>query len=164
MMNGKSHSRDMHRLVELCRELAKLDLHVGVSDARPALSARGDLTDRKVWVEIDAGSFVWRRDDLARHPVDDPVGAAACLADYLKNRDTESGHRPRGRIRPCSALPPRPTCPVARRGRRRPIRSSCFGDGSPAWCSGTASVRARGGRWRGSRKSGGWSRPWTPTS
>jgi hypothetical protein len=94
MMNGNSHSRDLYRLVELCRELAKLDVHVGVSDARPALSVRGDLTGRKVWVEIDAGSYVWRRDDLARHPADDPAGAAACLADYLKNRDAGSGRRP----------------------------------------------------------------------
>ncbi|GAB3987685.1 hypothetical protein GCM10029978_107440 [Actinoallomurus acanthiterrae] len=94
MVNGSGHSRDLCSLVDLCRELAKLDVRVGVSDARPALSVRGDLTARKVWVEIDAGSFVWRRDDLARHPADDPVGAAACLADYLKNRDAGSGRRP----------------------------------------------------------------------
>ncbi|MCO6010900.1 hypothetical protein NE236_38680 [Actinoallomurus purpureus] len=94
MTNGSGHSRDLCRLVELCRELAKLGVHVGVSDARPALSVRGDLTDRKVWVEIDAGSFVWRRDDLARHPAHDPAGAAASLADYLKNRDAGPGRRP----------------------------------------------------------------------
>ncbi|MEV5748977.1 hypothetical protein AB0L00_14265 [Actinoallomurus sp. NPDC052308] len=94
MVNESGRSRDLCRLVELCRELAKLGVHVGVSDARPALSARGDLTGRKVWVEIDAGSFVWRRDDLARHPADDPAGAAAHLTDYLKNRDTGPGGRP----------------------------------------------------------------------
>ncbi|MEV5708292.1 hypothetical protein [Actinoallomurus sp. NPDC052274] len=93
MMNESGHSRELSRLVDLCRELAKLGVHVGVSDARPALSVRGDLTDRKVWVEIDAGSFVWRRDDLARHPVDDAAGAAACLANYLKARGAESDRR-----------------------------------------------------------------------
>lgn len=93
MTNQSDHSRDLYQLVELCRELAKLGVHVGVSDARPAVSARGQLTDRKVWIEVDGGSFVWRRDDQARHPADDPAGAATCLADYLKARDTGSGHR-----------------------------------------------------------------------
>ena len=67
---------------------------MGLSDARPALSVRRDLTGRKVWVEIDAsgGSFVWRRDDLARHPVGDPAGAAARLAEHVRNRDGERGH------------------------------------------------------------------------
>lgn len=93
-MNGSDHSRDMRRLVELCRELANLGVHVGVSDARPALSVGGDLTDRKVWVEIDDGAFVWRRDDMSRHPANDPAGAATCLADYLKNRVAGPGRRP----------------------------------------------------------------------
>jgi hypothetical protein len=95
MMNGSGLSRDLGRLAELCRELAKLGVRVGLSDARPAVSVRGDLTGRKVWVEIDpAGElFVWRRDDLARHPADDPAGAAAHLAEYLKSRDDRSGRR-----------------------------------------------------------------------
>lgn len=92
-MNTGSHSRDLCQLVELCRELAKLGVHVGVSDARPAVSVRGDLADRRVWVEVDAGSFVWRRDDVARHSADDPAGAAARLADYVKNRDAGPGRR-----------------------------------------------------------------------
>jgi hypothetical protein len=94
MTSGSGHSRDLCQLVELCRELAKLGVHVGVSDARPALSVRGGLTDRKVWVEVDDGLFVWRRDDLARHPADDPAGAAALLAGYLKKRDVGPGPRP----------------------------------------------------------------------
>lgn len=96
MKNGYACRRDLERLTELCRELAKFGVQVGLSDARPAMSVRRDLTDRRVWVEVDAsgGSFVWRRDDLARHPADDPAGAAARLTGHLKNRDAESGHRP----------------------------------------------------------------------
>ncbi len=96
MTYGPARSRDLDRLTELCRELAKFGVQVGLSDARPALSVRRDLTDRRVWVEIDAsgGSFVWRRDDLARHPADDPAGAAARLAEYLNDRAAESGRRP----------------------------------------------------------------------
>lgn len=95
MTDGYRRSRDLDRLVELCRELAKLGVHVGLSDARPALSVRRQPTDRRVWVQVDAasGSFVWRRDDLAWHPADDPAGAAARLAEHLGNRDAESGHR-----------------------------------------------------------------------
>jgi hypothetical protein len=55
------------------------------------------LTQRKVWVEVDAsrGAFVWRRDDHERHPLDDPAGAAARLAEYLKRRDDAgSGEQP----------------------------------------------------------------------
>jgi hypothetical protein len=94
-MDGRDPGRDLNRLTELCRELAKFGVQVGLSDARPALSVRRDLADRRVWVEVDVadGSFVWRRDDLARHPADDPAGAAACLADYLKNRDAGPGRR-----------------------------------------------------------------------
>lgn len=93
MTNGHHRSRDLDRLTELCRELAKLGVQVGLSDARPAVSVRGDLADRKVWIEVDAGSFVWRRDDLEQHTVDDPAGAAARLADHVKKRDAGSGRR-----------------------------------------------------------------------
>lgn len=95
MTYGSGRSRDLERLTELCRELATFGVQVGLSDARPALSVRRDLTHRRVWVEVDAarGVFVWRRDDLMRHPADDPAGAAARLAEYLQNRDAESGRR-----------------------------------------------------------------------
>ncbi|MEV0401266.1 hypothetical protein [Actinoallomurus sp. NPDC050550] len=65
-------------LVELCRELAGRGIRVGISDARPALSARVDVADRRLWIEVDASgeSFVWRRDDHDHHRTDDPVGAA----------------------------------------------------------------------------------------
>jgi hypothetical protein len=76
-------------LVELCRELAKLGIGVGLSDARPALSVRNGPTDRKVWISVDDSgeSYVWRRDDHEHHAVDDPAGAAARIATYLRKRD-----------------------------------------------------------------------------
>lgn len=96
-MDGFSHERELGALVELCRELVRLGItNVGMSDARPAVSMRGGLADRKVWIEVDTSrrAFVWRRDDHERHTVDDPAGAAARLAEYLKIRGAESDDRP----------------------------------------------------------------------
>lgn len=85
--------RGLGALVALCQELAKLGFRVGMSDARPALSVRGDLVDRRVWIEIapSGESFVWRRDHQVRHAVGDPAGAATEIAEYLKLRDSGSG-------------------------------------------------------------------------
>ncbi|GAA4637480.1 hypothetical protein GCM10023196_091410 [Actinoallomurus vinaceus] len=62
--------------------------------ARP--SVRGALIARKLWIEVDPSgtSYVWRRDDHARHAVDDPAGAASQIAQYLKLRDGGTGDRP----------------------------------------------------------------------
>ncbi|MFL6055438.1 MAG: hypothetical protein ACJ72W_21430 [Actinoallomurus sp.] len=86
----------METLIQLCRELIRLGVKPALSDARPAISLCGDLNDRKVWVEIDksCGSFVWRRDDYERHAINDPAGAAARLAAYLKQRDAGPGEQP----------------------------------------------------------------------
>ncbi|GAA0349462.1 hypothetical protein NE235_36405 [Actinoallomurus spadix] len=88
-MDGYNRKQELETLVELCRELVRLGVKPGLSDARPALSVRTELSHRKVWVEVDAlrGAFVWRRDDHERHPLDDPAGAAARLAEYMKRRD-----------------------------------------------------------------------------
>jgi hypothetical protein len=47
------------RLVSgLCRELAKLGLNVGMSDARPAVVIRIGLVNRPLWITVDAsGEF-----------------------------------------------------------------------------------------------------------
>lgn len=94
-MSQISHDRNLGALVELCRELIKFGVNVGLSDARPALSVRGALVGRKVWVEVDSSgeSFVWRHEGQTRHAVDDPAGAAVRLAEYLKLRDAGSGDR-----------------------------------------------------------------------
>ncbi|WP_433174551.1 hypothetical protein [Actinoallomurus sp. CA-150999] len=86
-------NRNLGALVALCHELSKLRVKVGLSDARPALSVRGDLVQRKTWIEIDPSGewFVWRRDDQACHAADDPAGAAKKIAEYLKARDAGPG-------------------------------------------------------------------------
>ena len=84
-------NRDLDVLTELCRELAKRGLKVGMSDARPAVSARGELTSRKLWISVSSSgdAFMWRRDDDVRHTTDDPAGAASQIADYLVLRDAD---------------------------------------------------------------------------
>lgn len=88
-MDGLNRGRELEALVDLARELARLGVTFGMSDARPAVTVRGNLVRPKVWVEVDASreSFVWRRDDHERHSIDDPAGAAKRLAEFLKNRD-----------------------------------------------------------------------------
>jgi hypothetical protein len=80
--------RDLEALSMLCRELARLGLTVGISDARPAVSVRAGLTEPKVWITVNPSGqlFTWRRDDVDRHPVDDPAGAAAHIQELIKNR------------------------------------------------------------------------------
>jgi hypothetical protein len=70
----------------LCRELAKLGLNIGLSDARPAVVIWVKGTS-SVYVTLDvAGEFFeWGKPE-ARHPVGDPVGAAAQLAQDVKAR------------------------------------------------------------------------------
>jgi hypothetical protein len=89
MRDGSNRSRDLAPLTELCRELAKLGLDVGLSDAGPAVSVRKGLVGRKLWISVDTSgkSFVWRRDDYCQHDATDPAGAAAHVAAYIKTRD-----------------------------------------------------------------------------
>jgi hypothetical protein len=94
-VNQAAGERNLHALIALCRELTTHGIRVALSDARPALSVRHELTDPKLWIEIDSSgeSFLWRRDDHECHRIDDPAGAAARIAEYLKTR----GARPRRR-------------------------------------------------------------------
>jgi hypothetical protein len=73
----------------LCRELARLGLLVEIRDARPAVSARTGSSSSRVWVTVNPSGrlFTWRRDDIDRHPVDDPAGAAAHILEYIKLRE-----------------------------------------------------------------------------
>lgn len=79
----------------LCRELAALGLNVGMSDARPAISVRTERASPRVWVSVDASGrfFEWQEAE-SRHPVDDPVGAAALLAEHAKALASGSGEAP----------------------------------------------------------------------
>ncbi|GAA4630344.1 hypothetical protein GCM10023196_055330 [Actinoallomurus vinaceus] len=93
MENHRNDSAKVLLLVELCRELAKLGIGAGLSDARPALSVRRGPADRNVWISLDGSgeSYVWGRDD---HAVGDPAGAAARIAAYLRKRDDRPDPRP----------------------------------------------------------------------
>jgi hypothetical protein len=86
--------RDLEALSLLCRELARLGMTFGISDARPAVWVRTNLTDSRVWISVNPSGqlFNWRRDDVDRHPVDDPAGAAAQLFEYLKIREHDDSN------------------------------------------------------------------------
>ena len=90
---GFGRDRELSVLAELCRELARFGLSVGLSDARPAVSVRTDLVNPRLWISVSAAdeAFVWRRDDEDRHAVDDPAGAAAHIAEYVKARNAGAG-------------------------------------------------------------------------
>lgn len=92
MYAGTRRGRELELITELCRELAERGVNVGLSDARPALFVRVGLTHPRVWVTISAcgGSFVWRRNDQAQHPVTDPAGAAQEIASYVRAQATRT--------------------------------------------------------------------------
>ena len=88
-------TRDLEALTVLCRELAKLGLKVGMSDARPAISVRAKMASPRVWVSVDvSGRFFEWQEAVSRHPVDDPVGAAALLAEHARALASGSGEAP----------------------------------------------------------------------
>ena len=70
----------------LCRELAKLGLNIGLSDARPAVVIRvKGKSSLYVTLDVSGEFFEWGKPE-DRHPVEDPAGAAAQLADDVKAR------------------------------------------------------------------------------
>ena len=79
-----SRDAELGALTMLCRELAKLGLNLGLSDARPAVVIRTKGM-APLWVTVGASgeSFEWCGADR-RHAVADPAGAASQLAAYVK--------------------------------------------------------------------------------
>jgi hypothetical protein len=75
-------TEQLHLLAGLCRELARLGLDVGMSDAKPALSVRLGRGDPRLWVSVNVrdGFFEWRRPGGGRHAVADSAGAAQVIA------------------------------------------------------------------------------------
>ena len=71
-------------ITELCRELAKLGLNVGMSDARPAAVIRPRICS-PLCVTVDASGdfFEWSQSEH-RHPVTDSAGAAALISEQVK--------------------------------------------------------------------------------
>jgi hypothetical protein len=72
-------------LAALCRELAELGLNVGMSDAKPAISARFGRLAPRLWISVNPTGefFEWCRDTRDRHAVADPKGAARQIADHV---------------------------------------------------------------------------------
>lgn len=91
-MPGTVHrDPELELLTELCRALAVLGLSVGLSDAAPAVMVRAGIA-RSLFVTVDASRvfFTWG-DAEERHPVTDPVGAAARVAECITAADVGPG-------------------------------------------------------------------------
>lgn len=72
-------------LAELCRELTRLGLTVGMSDAKPALSVRLGISTARLWISIGTTGefFEWHG---GGHPVTEPGDAARRIADHVGSR------------------------------------------------------------------------------
>jgi hypothetical protein len=86
-----SRDPELQLLTGLSRELAKLGLNVGLSDARPAVMIRTSQNPT-LWITVDESAefFEWA-DAEHRHPVDDPPGAAAVISEHAKTWRSGSG-------------------------------------------------------------------------
>ena len=78
-------------LTGLCRELGALRLNVWLGDSRPEVMVWARLA-RSLCITVDASLRVFQwREGQERHPVTDPAGAAARIAEYVKTSDSGSG-------------------------------------------------------------------------
>ncbi|GAA4510805.1 hypothetical protein GCM10023191_073960 [Actinoallomurus oryzae] len=84
-MNIDAHDRELRLITGLCRELAKLGLNVGMSDARPAVLVRKQ-GEPVLMITMDGsgGFFEWSEGEN-RHPAIDMAGAAAAVSEHVKN-------------------------------------------------------------------------------
>jgi hypothetical protein len=80
-----SRDAELGALTVLCRELAKLGLKLGLSDARPAVVIRMKGLP-PLWVTVDASGEFFECGAQNRHAVTDPAGAASLLASYVKTQ------------------------------------------------------------------------------
>jgi hypothetical protein len=83
MSNPIRQDPELILITELCRELAKPDLTVGLSDARPAAVIR--TRPHPLWVTVDvSGEFFEWSETENRPPVTDPTGAAAPISEHVR--------------------------------------------------------------------------------
>jgi hypothetical protein len=83
-VNLDSRARELQLITALCRESARLGLNVGMSDARPAALIRtGTAPPGWITVEATGAFFEWCAAGF-RHPVTDPAGAAALIAQRVR--------------------------------------------------------------------------------
>ncbi|MEU7895644.1 hypothetical protein AB0B45_22670 [Nonomuraea sp. NPDC049152] len=73
-----------HRLVRLRDQLVLLGVNAELRDDNTALMVHRPAPGLPVWVFVGYGgvSYSWQNANK-RHPVDDPRGAAAVLAEYV---------------------------------------------------------------------------------
>jgi hypothetical protein len=77
-----TNDRELALVADLCRELVKLGLQVGLSDARPAVIVRSH--PHPLWVTVDdSGRFFEWTDVPIQHPVTDLPGAAALIHSHV---------------------------------------------------------------------------------
>jgi hypothetical protein len=92
-MGALHQDRELELVIELCRPLAKIGLNVGMSDARPAAVIRA-RNEPSLWITVDpSGEFFEWHEAQYRHPVTDPVGAAALVSDQVKAQHSRLGGR-----------------------------------------------------------------------
>lgn len=79
-------------LLALLRELTARKIQVGLSDAIPALRVYTAFpgVQLHVYVTCSGESFTWQ-EAQNRHPVTDPGGAAALIAEYVRSWNARQG-------------------------------------------------------------------------
>lgn len=91
MINSVCRNPELILISELCRELAKLGLNVGLSDARPAVAVRTSQA-APMWISLnDAGEFFEWSEGKNQYPATDPVGAAAVISEHVKRQGPGPG-------------------------------------------------------------------------
>jgi hypothetical protein len=93
MSGALSQNPKLTLIVGLCRELAKLGLNVGMSDARPAAVIRSRVR-APLWITVDDSHayYEWC-DGGTRYPTSDAVEAAVRIADAIKAEGSGTGER-----------------------------------------------------------------------
>lgn len=83
MSGALSQDPKLTLIVRLCRELAKLGVNVGLSDARPAAVIRPRVRG-PLWVTVDESHqfYEWLEADK-RYPASSPTHAATSIAKAI---------------------------------------------------------------------------------
>jgi hypothetical protein len=90
MSDAMSRDRELILITELCRQLAKLEISIGLSDARPAAEVR--TGPQPFWVTVnESGEFFEWSEAKRQHPATDPAGAAALIAEQAQAQRPEPG-------------------------------------------------------------------------
>jgi hypothetical protein len=90
MSDALSRDPELILIAELCRQLAKLGISIGLSDAGPAAEVR--TGPHPFWVTVnESGEFFEWPEAKRRHPATDPAGAAALIAEQVRAQRSGPG-------------------------------------------------------------------------